>query len=248
MSKSTEPTAAWLQFVVLVAGGVVAAIISYLLITSIAKVFPTPPELLNLGAAPTAEERAVAMTAKLNADRGNGMVWLALAAGILGGTFALLAGLLQKLGQRTAFAAIAGVVAASGMGCAAGYWMVSYHDSVNSALIGDRSGADIKFLMMHAIGWAMVGLGVGLGFGLLASTSMIIACCRTAVIGAIGGALAGAAYPIVVGVAAPMVNATQPVPEPGVGLVVWLLIPAVVISGILSRSGLATGQMSLKGE
>ncbi|MEP3480023.1 MAG: hypothetical protein ABJZ55_12305 [Fuerstiella sp.] len=236
LKADAQPTAAWIRFVGVTSAGIAAAIASYFVLSSIGIVYPTPPELMNLGATPTAEERAIATAAKVRADSGNGMIWLGTAGAILGGLVVLLSGLLSGSGRRTPIATIAAVILAGGLGCLAGHWIVGFHQRINLGLQGDRSAAESQFMMMHAAGWAAVGLGMGIGYGLLAPTSKLRIGGRSAMIGGIVGAVAGAAYPILVGVAAPLVDSSRPIPEPGTALVVWLSIPAVLIAAAFSRN------------
>lgn len=236
LAAATQPTAAWLRFVGAVVAGIVATAGSFAILQSIGLVYPTPPEWMNLGAAPTPEQLVVAKAAKLKADSGNGMVWLGIAGAVLGGLLILASGLLAGSGRRTMTATATAIISAGLFGCFAGYWIVGFEESINSKIIGDRSVAETQFMMMHAIGWAAVGLGIGLSFGLLAPTAKVKASGRSALIGAIVGGVAGAAYPILVGVAAPLVNSSRAIPEPGISLVVWLAIPALLLGAAFGRT------------
>lgn len=234
--ENTKPAAAWVRFIGLLLAGIAAACLSYFILSSVGKVYPTPPELMQLGAAPTPEERATAMAAKLKADSGNGMIWLGTAGAVLGGLLILASGLLMRSGRNTVTACLAAIVLTGLLGCAAGHWIVSFHDSIVTGLIGDRNVADTKFMLMHAAGWSAVGIGIGVAFGFLAPVSKLKICGRTAILGAVVGGLAGAAFPVIVGIAAPLVDATLPIPAVGPALAVWLAVPSIFMAVLLSRA------------
>lgn len=231
-----QPATALIRFIGVTSAGIVAAIVSYFTIISIGIVYPTPPELLNLGATPTVEERDIATAAMIRADSGNCMIWVGTAGAILAGLVVLLSGVLFRSGRRTPIATVAAVLLAGGLGCVAGHWIVGFHQRINLALSGDRTAAETQFMLMHATGWAAVGLGIGIGYGLLAPASKLRIGSRSATIGGIVGAVGGAAYPILIGVAAPLVDASRPMPELGIALAVWLATPAVLIAAAFSRS------------
>ena len=108
--NTVQESATKTQLVILSGVGVFAAAISYAAISLIGTTYPTPTELLNLGASPTTEERASAMAAQLAANCGNGIIWVGAVGAILGGLLALTTGLLRSIGTRTAIGVVVGVL------------------------------------------------------------------------------------------------------------------------------------------
>ncbi len=215
---------------------VLAASLCYATVGFIGKVYPTPPELLNLGASPTDAERAAAMSAKLAADSGNATAWMGLTGAILGAVFALTIGWLRRAGARTALGIIAGIVAAGGLGCVAGNYAVAYHNGLTANMLGGTSTAEPQLMMMHGVSWGLIGLGVGLACGLSNPTIELKSVFVSMMIAGVTGGLAGVAFPLVAAVFTPLTDSSLPFPQRGPGLVIWMGLASVLIAAGQSRS------------
>ena len=199
-------------------------------------IHPTPAAVLNLGADPTPEERAVAALAKFDADSGNAMVWFGAIGAILGGTIAFTMGCLRLSGVRILIGTIAGILLAGGLGCLAGFVSLSFHDSLKSTMIGSTSDSELQFMKMHALTWALICIGIGIACGLThraitfksVGLSMIVAC--------VAGCIAGASFPLLVAIAAPLADSSFPFPDPGAPRAVWIGLASIFTGLGLARS------------
>lgn len=219
--------------------GVVAAVVCYFAINAVGVTYPTPESLMNLGATPTPEERATAMADQLIADVGNGTVWLGVCGAILGGLLALTIGLLQGKGARSLIGAIAGCIVAGGLGCLAGSLTVNYHDSLIMTTISGSSDSEMKFMMMHAIPWGLIGLGVGLACGINGAELSLKSFAVSTIVAGIAGCVAGAAFPFAIAIAAPLVESSMPIPRVGTGRMIWVGIASLFIAAGVSRTASA---------
>ena len=219
----------------MIVSGVLAAGMSYFAVNSIGLVYPIPQEVLSLGAAPTTEERAAATAAQLAADSGNAMVWLGVTGAVFGAVLALSIGVLRRAGTKAALGAIAGILFAGAFGAIAGHVVVTVHHSLVADMIGGTSGQEHKFMMMHGMTWAFIGVGVGLACGLSNRAIQLQSLAVSVVVGGIMGCVAGAAFPLMVAIAAPLVDASAPVAAPGVARVIWMTLAAVFMGAGVSR-------------
>jgi hypothetical protein len=214
----------------MILAAIAATAVCYTTVAGIGNVYPTPPEVLSLGGRPTEAERAAASAAQRAANTGNAMVWLGVCGAILGGMLSLSNGLLQRAGSKAAISAVAGILAGTGLGALAGNLAVSYHASVSTTLIGATSNAEHQFMMMHGMTWGLIGVGVGLGCGIsrrpIDAKQVIL---MIIVAGAMGG-VAGGLYPIIVGVAVPLVNTATPVAPAGVARAIWMGLASLLIA------------------
>lgn len=227
--KSSQAGTA-LRLTAMLGAAFLATCVCYFALSSIGTVYPTPPEIINLGAAPTPEEFAAANAAKLKADSGNAMIWLGTAGAIIGALLALTSGLLRRSGVRTLLSVAAGILFGGGMGYLAGKIAVQTHTTISQAIIGGTSTAETKFMMMHGVTWLMIGLGVGLACELGKRAITIKSAAIALLMGGVMGGIAGIGFPLIVAIAAPLLDSSLPVPAIGTGIVVFAGLGAVLIS------------------
>lgn len=223
----------------MVVAGAVAAAICVFAISSVGDIYPIPQEVLNLGAAPTEAERAAAGQAQRAVDTGNAMVWLGMTGAILGGVLALSTGLLHRAGMKTALGTAVGILAGAGFGLLSGKLAVAHFASIKATLLGATSNAEQQFMMMHGMTWGLIGFGVGLGCGLSRDTIDVRSIVTSIVVAGILGGVAGGVFPIVLGVAAPLVTSAAPIAAPGIAQSIWIGLAAVLMGGGLGRTSLA---------
>ena len=246
-SESTEGSAAAdvqtsvgfhpaVQIVGMVVAGAVAATICVFAISSVGDVYPIPQEVLNLGATPTEAERAAAGQAQRAADTGNAMVWLGMTGAILGGVLALSTGLLHRAGMKIALGTGVGILAGAGFGLLSGKLAVAQFSSIKATLLGATSNAEQQFMMMHGMTWGLIGLGVGLGCGLGRRTIDARAIVTSMVVAGVLGGVAGGVFPIVLGVAAPLVTSAAPIAAPGTAQSIWIGLAAMLMGAGLGRA------------
>lgn len=232
-SQSAQPG---IRFLVIIAAGVLATGSCYVAVNSIGLIYPTPSELLNLGATPTAEERAVAMAAKLGADRGNAMVALGTSGAILGGILALTLGYLRRAGRQTVIGTVAGILLGGGMGCLAGCLSISYNAALNATLEGSTTNAEHQFMLMHGMTWGLIGLGIGVACGFRSVPMQLKSVIASMIVAGVAGSLAGVTFPLIVAIAAPLVDSSLPIPDAGLGRVIWMGLASLFMGMGLSRS------------
>lgn len=233
-SGSTERPVARLFVMIVV--GVVASLISFFAVGAIGTVYPTAIELMNLGAAPTDEERATAMAAQLAVNQGNAQIQLGAIGAILGAIIPLALGWLRGAKAKTAIGVITGIVVAGGLGYLAGNRAVGWNDGFTANLIGNKSDYELDFMTMHAVTWALIGLGVGLGCALGSPVVNGKSVCVSIAIAGIMGALGGALFPLGVAVVAPLADSSLPIPAEGMGRQLWIGLGAVLMSIGVSRA------------
>lgn len=219
----------------IVAGGVAAAVCSFA-IGAVGEFYPTPQEVLSLGAAPTDAERAAAGAAKRVADTGNAMAWLAICGAIMGGLLSLTTGIVQRAGAKSVVGTLAGTIAGGCLGLLSGKLAVAYYASVTASLLGATSNAEQQFMMMHGMTWGLIGIGVGLGCGLSRSSIEIKTIITSIVVAGVLGGVAGGLFPIILGVAAPLISSASPIAEPGTGQFIWIGLAGVLMGAGLGRA------------
>ena len=205
-------------------GAVVATLLSYIALNSIGTVYPTPPEVLNLGATPTPEERAAASAAKLVVDRANASIWLAAVGAVFGAILPLIACLLRHSGRRTLAGVTGGILLGGGMGFLAGRTAVSTYHRIAPGV------AESRYMMMHGLTWAIIGLAIGLACELGNRLLTVRSAAGALAVGGIMGGVAGAMFPFVVAIAAPLLDSSIPVPALGTGMIVFIGVGALMIS------------------
>ena len=205
-------------------GAILATLLSYTALSSIGTVYPTPPEVLSLGATPTPEERVTASAAQLVVDLDNASIWLAVIGAIFGAILPLIACLVRHSGKRTLIGVVAGILLGGGMGYLAGRTAVSTHDSIAPGV------AESTYMMMHALTWAIVGLAIGLACELGNRLITARSAAGALTVGGIMGGVAGAIFPFVNAIAAPLLDSSLPVPALGTGMIVFIGVGALMIS------------------
>lgn len=223
-------------------GALLATGVCYFALGAVGIAYPTPPEVLNLGAMPTPEERATADAAKLVADSGNAMTSLGYTGAIIGAVLALISGLLRRSGLRVVLSAIAGLVLGGGMGCLAGKMAVQTHAKITREMVTGTSGAETKFMMMHGLTWLLVGLAVGLACELGNRTMTLKSIVVALLVGGTMGGVAGIGFPLTVAIAAPLLDSSFPVPALGTGMVVFVGLGATLISIGVDRATTSTSR------
>lgn len=214
----------------MILAAIAATVVCYTAVASIGEVYPTPPELLNLGGRPTEAELATARAAQRVASSGNAMVWLGICGAVLGGILSLSNGVLQRAGSKTAIGTVAGSLAGAGLGALSGKLAVAYHASVSATLLGATSNAEQQFMMMHGTTWGLIGLGVGLGCGLSRRTLDPKQIILLIIVAGAMGCVAGGVYPIIVGVAAPLASSAIPVAPVGVARAIWMGLASLLMA------------------
>ncbi|MFY9252535.1 MAG: hypothetical protein WAO83_03705 [Fuerstiella sp.] len=218
--------------------GCAATAIGYAIASSFGSPYPTPSELLNLGAAPTEEERAIAMSAKLAADQGNAMVWLGIAGAILGSIIAATISWFSHDGKsKLVLSVLAGAIFGAGAGCLSSYLSFPYHQSISTSTLIGSSGREHSTMIMHAMTWGIIGLGVGAACGLSSGNSNMLKSVFTSMLVAgVMGSLAGFVFPLVAAIAVPLADTSLPLPPEGAGRCLWLGLASVFMAGGLSRA------------
>lgn len=210
---------------------------SLAVIDAVGPVYEIPKKFMNSGGNLSREDQAAANAAKLATNRSNAVVWIAIIGAILGGLFPLALGLLRRAGLRTILGVIAGIVVGAALGAAAGYSAVTLHHSMLSALEGSTDLPESQVMTLHAVTWGLIGCAIGLACGLATPRVQGIAVLKMIVIAGVLGCLGGAAFPLVAGIKAPLVNSSLPVPEPGEGRVIWIGLSSLLLAIGIGRAG-----------
>jgi hypothetical protein len=222
--------------ILMILASVIAAGLGYAVASGVGNVYPTPPELLNLGAAPTDEERAIAMAAKLKADQANAMIMLGIVGAVWGTILSACAGWLRSVGKRTFIACLTTAAVAGGLGVVAGNVVLTYHGSISMSLFTNPDGAEQKVMMMHGLTWALIGLGLGLGCSIASTNINAKSVCVSTLVGGIMGGLAGIMFPFAIALAAPLIDASLPIPPAGMAQIIWIGLASLFVGGGLSRA------------
>jgi hypothetical protein len=230
VSKTATDLHPAIRVIGMILGSIAATAVCYSVVVGIGEVYPTPPEVLNLGGRPTEAELAAARAAQRVVDSGNAMVWLGICGAVLGGILSLSNGLLKRAGSRAAIGALAGMIAGGGVGALSGKLAVTYHASVSATLLGATSNAEQQFMMMHGVTWGLIGLGVGLGCGLSRRTFDAKHVILLISVAGVSGCVAGGVYPIISGVTAPLVSSALPVAPAGVARLIWMGLASSLIA------------------
>ena len=83
---------------------------------------------------------------------------------------------------------------------------------------------------MHGMTWGLIGLGVGLGCGLSRRTVDAKQVILLIIVAGVMGCVAGGVYPIIAGVAAPLVSSALPVAPAGVSRAIWMGLASLLIA------------------
>ncbi len=230
VSKTATDLHPTIRVIGMILGSIAATAVCYSVVAGIGEVYPTPPEVLNLGGRPTEAELAAARAAQRVASSGNAMVWLGICGAVLGGILSLSNGLLQRAGAKALIGAVTGIIAGGGLGALSGKLAIAYHASVSATLLGATSNAEQQFMMMHGMTWGLIGLGVGLGCGLSRRTVDAKQVILLIIVAGVMGCVAGGVYPIIAGVAAPLVSSALPVAPAGVSRAIWMGLASSLIA------------------
>lgn len=225
----------------MILAAIAATALSYVVVAGIGDVYPTPPEVLNLGGRPSEAELAAANSARRAADSGNAMVWLGACGAILGGMLSLSNGLLRRAGSKTFIGVVVGILAGAGLGLLSGKLAVLNHASVSATLNDENSpsvnsNSEHQAMMMHGMTWGLIGIGVGLGCGLSRRTIDAKQVMLLLIVAGAMGGVAGGVYPIVAGIADPLANSAIPVAPAGAARAVWIGLASVLMAVGIGRA------------
>lgn len=212
-----------------ICGALIATATCYFTLAATGNIYPTPPEVLSLGAAPTPEEYTAASSAQLTADTGNAVVWFGLIGAIIAAVFALMSGLVRRSGTRVILAVCSGIILGGGMGWLAATVAVQSYATISTELVGATSGAETKFMVMHGITMLLFGLAAGLACELGNRFVTLKSAFTALVIGGIMGGVAGIGFPLLVAIADPLLDSSRPVPAIGTGLIVFVGLGSLLI-------------------
>ncbi|MGZ0165153.1 MAG: hypothetical protein ACKVII_14615 [Planctomycetales bacterium] len=235
VSQGHTATNPVVRFLGMIVAGAVATGISYAAVASVGELYQIPQELLALGM-PSAEELDAIDAARVVADTGNAMTWLAITGAIFGGVLALVSGLLRRAGKGIAIGTVAAILAAAGLGYLSGNLAISNFEASKANAGGNDLSPEHETMIMHGITWGLIGLGVGVGCGLARPKIEAKPVLVSAIVAGVMGCVAGGVFPITLGIAAPLENSINPVPISGVGRMFWMGLASLLISAGLGRT------------
>jgi hypothetical protein len=217
--------------VLAVTGAVAAAIVSKI-VEDFGRPFQLPPEATaGIGVSPTSEQAARVTAAKLIRDGKNLYVTFAIMGGGIGLAFGIVMGLLCRSTRGALLGFAGGAVFGAGLGVAGAYAVlhVGYLASSSTALENEH-----KIIFAHLAGWAITGLGVGLG----ASLAMLDrrALLRGLLAAFAGGLIGGGLYVPIAAVLMPSVDTDLVIPDSWTAKLVWIAVPAVLMGVSLGRA------------
>ena len=219
-----------------VAGLVAAAILSFVM-RQVGVVYELPAEHYTFkdGPFPNAEEqRQIGIGLQVVKSK-HATLWLGIAGAIAGGLFGLALGMNRRSRTSTIAGTLGGLVFGGAFGAGAGTLAVYIELQLQKSLgRAELNVPEHKIILMHAVAWLVLGLGVGLGSGM---GSKLRHCLGSMLIAGIAGALGGALYPIVASFAAPMADPSFALPSGDVNRLVWLGLPFALIGLAIGRRG-----------
>lgn len=224
----------------LAATGAVGAVIAWLAMNEIGEIFRLPPELAQLGAGqiPSFEDQQRLAAGDRVLQYQHAALWLGVCGAILGGLFGSVLGLFRSTRTVPLRGLGAGVLLGGIFGAGAGPLAV-YIDEVLHDQFGTNGikAAEHWVILMHAGIGLVIGIGIGIGtsFGVpgVGGKTISVSVLTAGLAGFLGGAL----YPVLTGLAMPMADATQSIPDADWSRLLWLGLPSVLIGLALGRKG-----------
>lgn len=238
--QETSRSAVCVRALILAAIGLVAGAVAAKSITAIGDVFSLPEELaaLGRGAIPGAEDQRRIAAGNAVLQSRHMALWLGTAAAILGGSFGLTLGLFRRSGAALLRGLTLGAALAGVCGAGAGLLAVSMDRWHHAHLPkGELAVSDVRIMLMHGVAWFVIGAGCGLGAGLGAVTGRGRTACGGMFVVALAGALGGAIYPVLAGLALPLADPSLPLPDVGTARLLWFCLPAALMGLVLGRKG-----------
>lgn len=170
--------------------------------------------------------------------RKNAMVKVALVGAITGMVFGVVLGGLRRTRLGMFVGGACGLLFPSILGSVAGFLAVAQYELCKAGLRGTDSIPEERMMLMHAITWGLVGVGIGLVCGLSTVRTRAVAVISSLFRGGLLGMVGGAGYSVLCGMVAPMANTSLPLPEPGVAQWVWIGLPSLLLA--VGLAGLET--------
>jgi hypothetical protein len=217
---------------VLAVTGAVAAAVMSKVIEDYGRPFQLPPEATaGIGVAPTPAQSARVTAAKRIRDGKNLYVTFALMGGGIGLAFGVVLGLMRGSPRAALLGFAGGAVFGAGLGAAGAFAVRFVGDLANSSTSLE---SEHKIIFAHLAGWAVTGLGVGLGagFAMLERRALL----RGSLAAFAGGLIGGGIYVPVAAVLMPSVDTDLIIPDSWTAKLVWMALPAVLMGVSLGRA------------
>jgi hypothetical protein len=218
--------------------GLIAAVLVTLAIKGIGDVFRLPKEIaaLGIGGIPGAEDQAKIAAGNLVVKYKHFALWMGAGGAILGALLCLAQSLTRGRAESRSglITGIVGAVIGGIFGSAAGLLAVYVDITLrNNPAPGTMSVSDTKIMMMHALTWLVLGIGIGLACALATRSRRDIV---GSVLGAcFAGALGGVLFPFLVGIIDPIADPSLPMPEGTFGRVFWMALPFTLMGLVIGR-------------
>lgn len=215
-----------------------AAFLARTTVNAIGEVFQLAPDMAAIGSAQnvSTEDQDRYFAARLSIQSRNATVWLGTAGAILGGLLGLALACFQRPVGKALIGVICGALGAAAGGAAGGYLSVML-EHVYRTRIAEAVVPETATMLWPAAAWLMVGAGSGLGTAFGAAGVRLRTILGTSMVAMVAGALGGAIFPFVAGVALPLANTALTFPDEPGSLLLWLSLPSVLIGLAIGRRG-----------
>jgi hypothetical protein len=218
--------------------GIVAAVISTVVIGLVGSVFELPEELLVLtrGTIPGPDEQKLIGAGLVILNYKHLALWIGLCGAITGALFSLVLGYLRGSRDSMAPGVLKGLIVGGLVAAVAGLASNFIAENVIAGVRQAKIQVPEQYsMLMHAITWAIFGLGIGFGAGLGSSQDRVKSAISSMLICAVAGAAGGAFYPFFTSAVMPLVDPAFAIPKGELNRIVWMSIPCALIGLVLGR-------------
>jgi hypothetical protein len=205
---------------------VISTAISWQLVERFHKTFQLPPEVTaGLGSTLSPQQRAAIEGALPARDIKN----FALTVGLFGAATSLCFGVAAGLGLRSQAAIMAGILGGFLCGALAGAAGGAVEYLTEKPLKSLTAlEPEHRIILGHMAGWAIAGLGIGLGASLSSRCGKTI--CRALIAAFAGGLIGGALHVPLVSILVPIADTEQRIPDVSVAILIWVALPTLCMA------------------
>ncbi|MEQ9411594.1 MAG: hypothetical protein RIK87_28025 [Fuerstiella sp.] len=197
-------------------------------------VFELPEHLRELSGNAPEEQQKELMAASVATANKNATFGLALLAGILGLSLTIAEVRARRQGRRAVWGGLLAFVIAAGFAVCGG--ILSGQLSTSASLPEDPL---TRTIVLQAVTFGFVGLGVGMGVSLAVSLPKIQPALSgtCAVGGLLGGLLGGLIFPLASSILLPGARTELSLPDPGISRFLWLAVGALMVAVTITGMG-----------
>lgn len=218
--------------------GVLAAVVTHFAIGRIGEVFRVPKEITALSVGiPGAADQAKIAAANLDKQYKDYAVWFAAGGAILGVLICLAQVVTRGRSSVISLlvALVVGAVVGGLFGAMSGplsvYVELTLRKNPEPGQIGI---SDTKIMLMHALTWAVFGVGIGLAAA-VAAAGKGRDILGSVVSASFAGLLGGVLFPFLVSLIDPLADPSLPLPEGTFGRIFWMALPFALMGLVIGR-------------